>query len=211
VQEILLTEKSEFFKAACRNGWKEASSRIVRIPDVDVGAFHAYLNWVYREKVAVVSQNARDGKLDTMAEARPVFNELVELWLLADRLADARLQHLVANAITRLACGVPEPNWTEGITPETIFLIWSRTTAGRALRRIVIDFYANEAKSEALERVRDELHPEFIKDLMVKAIEMKNEGKDIHYVDRKDCYYHEHGDHENPRSQNGACCEDGAL
>ena len=44
VPETLLTDKSEFFKAACRNEWKETSSRIVKLPEVDVGAFNAYLN-----------------------------------------------------------------------------------------------------------------------------------------------------------------------
>lgn len=35
VPETLLMDKSEFFKAACRNEWKEVTSRVVKLPDVE--------------------------------------------------------------------------------------------------------------------------------------------------------------------------------
>jgi hypothetical protein len=43
VPESLLTDKSEFFKAACRNEWKEATSRVIKLPDVDNDVFRFYL------------------------------------------------------------------------------------------------------------------------------------------------------------------------
>lgn len=79
VPEALLTEKSEFFKAACRIGWQEASSRIIKIPEVDVGAFQAYIHWIYKEKVAVSSRHTPKAKFSNAAEAQPVFDDLVQL------------------------------------------------------------------------------------------------------------------------------------
>jgi len=99
VPETLLTEKSKFFEAACRNDWQEASTRIIKIPEVDTSAFKAYIHWIYKEKVAVSSQLTFDGKYNTMAEARPTLHGLIQLWLLADRFADAQLRNLVTNAI----------------------------------------------------------------------------------------------------------------
>ena len=47
VPESLLTEKSEFFQAACRNEWKEATSRVIKLPEVEPDIFSLYLFWVY--------------------------------------------------------------------------------------------------------------------------------------------------------------------
>jgi hypothetical protein len=53
IPEALLTKSFEYFQAARRNDWQEASSRIVRIPDVDVGTFNCYLHWVFRREITV--------------------------------------------------------------------------------------------------------------------------------------------------------------
>lgn len=53
VHESFLVEKSEFFQAACRNEWKETTSRIIILPEVEIDTFRAYLFWVYREQVPI--------------------------------------------------------------------------------------------------------------------------------------------------------------
>ena len=203
VPETLLTEKSEFFKAACRIGWQEASSRIIKIPEVDVGAFQAYIHWIYKEKVAVSSRHAPKAKFRNAAEAQPVFDDLVQLWLLADRLADAQLRNLASNA---MLCAIgrivgKSEDVTEAITPDTVALVWSRTTAGRALRRLIVDLYAQYVQPAILERIRDDLHPEFIKNIMMEAFWIKDGRQFSHPFLRGTCYYHEHEEHED------ICCE----
>jgi hypothetical protein len=194
VPETLLKEKSEYFKAQCRSEWEEASTRILLIPEVDVSAFKAYVHWIYKEEISVSSQHLLGGVPRIMPEVQPVFAELIQLWLLADRFADAQLQQFVTNAMIQAARSVNQanPDWTEGITPAMIALIWSKTTPGRALRRLVIDFYADEVDAENLERVMDELHPEFVMDLMLKSLRIKHDENHINYFSRSVCYYHEH-------------------
>lgn len=90
---------------------------------------------------------------------------------------------------------------TEAITPDTVALVWSRTTAGRALRRLIVDLYAQYVQPAILERIRDDLHPEFIKDIMMEAFWIKDGRQFTHPFLRGTCYYHEHEEHED------ICCE----
>lgn len=192
--ETLLIEKSEFFKAACRNEWKEASSRIIKIPEADVAAFKAYLHWIYKKEVSVSSQHALSGHAYNVAVARPVLCDLVHLWLLADRLADSQLRNLTSNAMLRVLSRIPlhGQDWTEAITPEMTVLVWSKITARRALRSLIIDLYAQCVEEEHLDRVRDQLHPDFVKDLLMEVFRMKGRKADIPYLRRDACWYHEH-------------------
>lgn len=207
VPQTLLTEKAEFFRAACRNEWQEASTRIVKIPEVNVGAFKAYIHWIYKEKVAVRSQHALAGHSYNTAVAQPVLYDLVHLWLLADRLADTQLRNFAINAMLRvmIQAYTSDQDWTAAITPDMITLVWSKSTSGRALRRLIVDLYARSVKAEHLERVREELHPEFIKDLMIKFIRVRDEKDVIGIFYGSACYYHEHEEHE------AQCCRYGAL
>lgn len=198
VPVTLLTEKSEFFKAARRNEWKEASSRIVKIPEVDVNAFKAYIHWIYKEKVALRSQHALAGHSYTTAAAQPVLHDLVHLWLLADRLADTQLRNIAINAMVRvmIQAYTSDQDWTAAITPDMIALVWSKSTSGRAVRRLIVDLYARRLKAEHLERIRDELHPKFMKDLMMKFIRVRDEKEPVGIFYGGVCHYHEHEEHE---------------
>jgi len=68
----------------------------------------------------------------------------------------------------------------------------------------VVDFYADGANSDYLERIREELHPEFIKDLMVKAMDMRDVEPHMSHDLRSVCYYHEHDDYEVVRCKKSA-------
>ena len=51
--ESLLTEKSEYFTAACRGEWTEATTRTIKLQDINVEAFGSYVFWVHRGELAV--------------------------------------------------------------------------------------------------------------------------------------------------------------
>jgi hypothetical protein len=196
IPEALLTKSFEYFQAARRNDWQEASSRIVRIPDVDVGTFNCYLHWVFRREITV--QHELKKGYTSAQGAHGALEDLAKLWLLADRLADTRLRNLAIDTLHRVISAVvpDEDDWIEGITPEMTVLIWSATTAGRALRRLVLDYYAWAADSSSLELAKDKCHPEFLKDLLMKVMGIKEgerSGSWETHVKGNACYYHEHG------------------
>lgn len=193
IPEALLVDKSEFFTAACRNKWKESTSRTMEIPEVNVDAFYAYVYWVYWEMVPVSS--GRKKSFCSAAECEPTLNELVELWLLADRFADTRLRDLCMDALTKVTYSIysAEKNWIKAFPPEMTARIWSSTTRGRALRRFVIDVYESKVTENNLNEVTESFHPDFLVDLATKMMRMKGgEGNMVWAIFDGRCHDHEH-------------------
>lgn len=99
VTVLLLTESSASFKAACSKNWmeNEEQSRIIKIAHVCPLAFKAYLFWIYKGDIAIDTSFrllfGTDQQDDnTVHKATEALQDLVELWLLADRFADTKLQ-----------------------------------------------------------------------------------------------------------------------
>jgi len=64
--------------------------------------------------------------------------------------------------------------------PELVTLVWSATTPGRSIRRLIIDYYAKHIGAAVIKAGVSEYYLEFTRDLLVKAIEVvKNDEEDI--------------------------------
>lgn len=198
VPEYILTEKSEFFKAACRNGWKEATTRIIRIPDVDPDAFYAYVHCIYRGESAIRSWS--NISFLTTAGAEPTLTDLVQLWLVSDRLSNNWLRNRTIDTLVTIAKTFVAKNiingWTMAFTPDMICHIWAATTCGRALRRFIVDVYESQVRVEELDRVRDKCHPEFLADLLITTMQRRNGRMNKLWNQRLGCHYHEHDEGE---------------
>jgi hypothetical protein len=210
VPESLLTDKSEFFKAACRNEWKEATSRVIKLPDVDNDVFRSYLFWIYREKVAIRNGVYLEVKDDDVGLAElaqrccAIHTSLAQLWILADRLADVRLRNAV---IDEMAPGLskeygtppaPEKDALQYFPPALTTLVWSNTTADRPLRRLALDYYNDCVWAREVKHRLDEFQPVFLGDFMVAAM-LKAEKSEVYHSSPQEkieehgrCYYHEH-------------------
>ena len=193
VPEELLVEKSKFFQAACRNEWKEAKSRVVKLPDVDPASFNCYLLWVYRGRLPV--RNEWDMYSDGWQERHlAVQSNLVKLWILADRLADARLRNAIMDEMVT-ATGKLESRFESVLfNPEMTALAWSATTAGRPLRRLILDYYVLYVSVEDVEKDVDKHPPEFVKELMLDSLRMVDANCSNWRipVEMGRCHYHEH-------------------
>jgi hypothetical protein len=177
-----LTETSDFFKAACRDGaWLESTSRTIKLPEVEPDVFNAYLLWVHRKEHPTAPSD----------DAFELVEDLVRLWLLADRLADFRLRNAVIDAIL-----VELNDFTTSLNvfpPELAAQVWTATTQGRSIRRLIVDYYAKHVGATIVRGEVTEYHPEFTKDLLVKAIEVvKNDEENICPSMRDSCFYHEY-------------------
>lgn len=177
-----MTETSDFFKAACRGtAWIESTSRIIKLPDVEHDVFNAYLLWVHRQEFPTAHAD----------DALELIDDLVRLWLLADRLSDERLCNAVIDAIlVELNDSITTMN---AFPPELAAQIWSATTPGRSLRRLVIDYYAKHVRVKFVKAEMAEYHPDFTKDLMVKAMEIvEDDDHNICPSKRDPYFYHEY-------------------
>jgi hypothetical protein len=193
VPERFLTEKSEFFQAACRNEGKEAKSRLIKLPDVEPEIFNSYLFWVYRDTLLIRNEWAF-GEGDWEDVAHAVQSSLVKLWILADRLADARLRNALMDEMVTATGRLELASEFVLFPPEVTVLAWSATTASRSLRQLILDYYVFYVLAKDVEKDVDEHHPEFVKELMLASLRMVDERCANWQVpvDKNGCHYHEH-------------------
>lgn len=202
ITQGLLVEHSALFEAACRNDWKEATTRTIKLPDVNNETFYAYLYWTYKEKIPLDTDwNRGDGPDVYACDAMPTLEEIIKLWLLADRLITAKLRNAAADTILRILKHIPDVgDMDEAFPASTIALIWSATTKDRALRRIVIDVYAYRVHPQIIEGSIEDYHPDFVKDLALKGLRIgQGLEKNQCPTSQQPGHYHEL-DRSHPRS-----------
>lgn len=156
--------------------------------------FHAYVYWIHKEKVPFdidCDRGACPAIYDD--EARPTLDEIIKLWLLADRLMTAKLRNAAADAIDSILDIIdPESDMQDVFPASTIALIWPATTKDRAIRRIVIDFYAYMVYPETIEDNLEHYHPEFVRELALKALNITQElTGNVHPAQKVVGHYHE--------------------
>jgi len=182
VPECLLVETSEYFKAACRDGtWLESTSRTIKLAKVEPEIFNAYLLWVHRKDLPTAPSD----------DAFELVEDLVRLWPLADRLADFRLRNAVIDAIIVELNGFTT---SHNVFPHDLAAqVWSATTPGRSIRRLIVDYYAKHIGAAIVKGEVADYHPDFTKYLLVKAIEVvKNDEENVCPSKRDSCFYHEY-------------------
>lgn len=196
VPQALLIEHSDYFRAACQNEWKEATSRVIKLADVNADAFNNYLYWVHEKKVSV------NRPLGVLCEGNipnfvPWVNNMANLWLLSDRLADERLRNEVLDI---LADRIESIHLVLGAIPAgMINKIWSTTTPGRALRRLIVEYYAQSVTASEILPSINELDWSFKQEVMLRMMEEKeDDDRKCFSLSFGPCYWHEH-DKQHPQ------------
>lgn len=119
VHKHLICASSKFFNAACSKLWLEGKEKLVRLPEVKVETFRAYVVWVYAGKIAVNKSNLKDE-----------FRQTVGLYLLGDILDDLVLRDEAMKTM------VTKPMASDGAL---VGQIWDSTTLGSRLRQMIVD------------------------------------------------------------------------
>jgi hypothetical protein len=152
VHRHLVCANSKFFKAACSKLWAEGEEKIVRLPEVKVDAFQAYLVWVYTGKV-VFNGEAPRHKL----------RAIIDLYLLGDILDDLLLRNTAMRSLV-----IHIPGWSVIPSVGLVNHIWASTPAGSPLRQVIIDIIVKRVGRANLERCVTVDHPaEFLHDMAV--------------------------------------------
>jgi hypothetical protein len=130
IHKDLICANSKFFKAACSKLWTEGREKIVRLPEVKVEIFQAYIVWVYSGKVSV---NGSPGS-SAADKASAELNETTELYLLGDVLDDLQLR----NAAMR-AWVLKTKIWNIQPATSVINQVWDSTLPGSLFRKMIVD------------------------------------------------------------------------
>lgn len=213
VPQEFLAKDSLFFRAACSHKRpdkeEEGQASVVKLYGVELESFKAYLFRAHKGEIGIATEfpkNAVDDRYRQQQTAS-ILASLAKLWLLGNRLQDTRLRNSVMDAFLHAMID----GWScvndvvELLPPATIFLIWSASSTGCALRRLVLNCYLRHSLPWTLQGCLYELHGDFVRDLMMLALHREGRTRDNPPFDTQCCEYHDH-DEEHPRCRDS---EDG--
>ncbi|KAK6430781.1 hypothetical protein LTR95_013059 [Oleoguttula sp. CCFEE 5521] len=153
VRKDYICAKSKFFEAACSTRWLEGQEKTVELRDVEPTIFAQYVHWIYHNKL----------NLPDCADSSPVHrDELLDAYLLADRIDDMELRNYLVSQIhsdMRRRALQPGCDW--------LHRIFEGTSAGSPLRKLVVDWYVKR-RTRDNSRVK-EYPAEFVEKLLVVA------------------------------------------
>lgn len=155
VHKHLICAKSKFFEAACSKLWAEGTEKIVRLPEVKVDAFQAYLVWVYTGRVAV-----------NKGAPRHQLRAIIELYLLGDVLDDVLLRNAAMRSLV-----INIPVWNVVPSVSLVTHIWASTPTKSPLRQLIIDIVVKRVGRASVETCVSVDHPaEFVHSIAVVSL-----------------------------------------
>lgn len=141
VYHDLVTNRSEFFRAARSERWTKDPSKPAELKDHEPEIFATYLHCVYFNRIQEQAANDADveavknsptGQQGVVADA--LFESRVKLYLLADEMQDRITTNLASDDIIRLAGALALYPSASAIT-----LAYASTLDGSNLRKLLVD------------------------------------------------------------------------
>lgn len=155
VHRHLVCANSKFFEAACSKLWAEGKENLVRLPEVKVDVFQAYLVWVYTGKVAVNRE-----------VPRRQLRAIIDLYLLGDVLDDLLLRNA---AVRSLVINIPIWNVIPSIN--LVNHVWASTPTKSPLRRVIVDVIVKRVGRASMGHCVTVDHPpEFLHSIAVASL-----------------------------------------
>jgi hypothetical protein len=138
IESEALTRRSLFFRKALSGGFKEATERVVKLPEDDPEIFGNYLHHVLTNEFSVLS--------DPLVRERDHGDEekeaLMELYVFAEKIQDTKSKNAIVRALI-VYCHEPRPNnkvWTIG--PAVTRLLYEGTSPGSMMRKVLVEMKA---------------------------------------------------------------------
>lgn len=137
----LITKSSPFFAAALNGNFREANSKVVNLPEDDIDAFALFVRWLYVGEINGQLFGSKDqhpilgvcsGKKDAKASLDASTKLYLQACILGDKLGCPVFHDLAMIEVLRC-------HHAEGITPETMRVVFENSAAGSKLRQFAID------------------------------------------------------------------------
>ncbi|KAF2166202.1 hypothetical protein M409DRAFT_66695 [Zasmidium cellare ATCC 36951] len=197
IHKELLTAASPFFAAALNSTFAEGLDQTVRLPEEKPESFEWFLQWLYTGTLTTqpttsdplatppphrastppplphhphahahahptLHDIALDGDLRNTAGS-PKYFLLLDLYALSDRLLTTPLSNHILTTIARLS------ESTNSVpTPSDTWILYDTIPSTSPLRTLILDLFAYKKTDKLLETHKDDWHPRFLRDLVVK-------------------------------------------
>lgn len=184
VHEGLVRASSEFFDKAMRRDWKEATDRVVKLPNDDPTVFRLYVHWLYSGTLPCqIDEPNPTGNLEYLQLAKA---HVLGIKLLVKRFADATVDAIIEKAHSIASDG---HSWfPDG---EAIRYLYANTLPSSPVRRLLVDFYVSCGNKDWVAEwdSPEERPSEFLFDLAVGLYEKQT---CVNPLQAEPCAYHQH-------------------
>lgn len=200
IHKDLLTAESPFFAAALNGTFAEGLDQTVHLPEEKPEIFEWFLWWLYTGSLTTpapgdchtepihrrmgmsgsISPSFQshvthsDGDLRNSAGS-PKYFLLLDLYSLSDKLLTTSLNNHVVDTVARLS-----ENTNSVPTPSDTWILYDNIRDSAAMRKLVLDLFAYKKTDKLLESHKDEWHPRFLRELVVKLKRPGLESIDRH-------------------------------
>lgn len=159
-----LTLRCPFFAAALSNRtWKEAQTRVIKLPEEDPSAVGLYLDWVYRDRLPTHSHYPVD-------QAGAVYLSLAKLYVFGERVLDVAIRNAIVEDFIAFSSVINHglPGYQYYPSAAAIDAIYEGTTEESPMRRLLVDLYARHGEREWL---AEEMPAAFCRDVARELME----------------------------------------
>ena len=152
VHESILCNSSLFFKTALSGPWNESKEHNFKLPEDDPELFALYLHWLCFAQISVMIEE--DAAKEEAVEHRyKVYHNLVDAYVLGDKLLDDKFQNSAIDAIVEV-CSTPDAHDGKKYYPgvDVIRHAYNITTKSSIIRKLFVDMFVNAAAAKWLSR-----------------------------------------------------------
>jgi hypothetical protein len=171
VYETYLSQDSAFFKAALKKQWTEGQTRIIKLPEELLEPMQHYIEHLYGGKLPTHNLTA---ETTSKIETEP-YDMLAQLYVLGERVLNAKYQNAVTREILRLSklsYGPQATCWYPGAS--TINILYQGTTSHSPIRRMMVDFGVYSGSQSWFKETRDPgYYFDFSRALIQKVVDQK--------------------------------------
>ncbi|KAI4738494.1 hypothetical protein E4T50_11035 [Aureobasidium sp. EXF-12298] len=205
IHKDLLTAESPFFSAALNGAFAEGLDQTVHLPEEKPEIFEWFLWWLYTGSLTsptstnceIEPRRHRLRALDAMpgfpghqglpqhvthtdgdlrnSQGSPKYFLLLDLYALSDKLMTTTLCNHIVDTIARLS------ESTNSVpTPSDTWILYDNIRDNAPMRKLILDLFAYKKTDKLLESHKDEWHPRFLRELVVKLKRPGLESLDRH-------------------------------
>ncbi|KAK5164052.1 uncharacterized protein LTR77_010143 [Saxophila tyrrhenica] len=177
---------SDFFRAACDGNWKEATDKVIRVPEAEPSVFQFYLAWLYTDRIDLDQNFAIKGQYDAV-ELSQTYLSLLNAYIFGDIIQDVAFRNALIDKM--LVLSKQTDKWPH---PREAAKLCQSVSIGSKMVRLLADGYACTFSAETFSRELPNLPAELIK--LIAAL--SNEERYMSNAERRPLgrlkgFYHE--------------------
>lgn len=181
----MIRGSSDFFNKALGNEWKEATERVVKLPEDKLDIFRLYMHWLYCDTIPTKTTKP---KLDNEHK------RLAKAYILGDKVQDLGFCDAIMDAIIHKMYSAGGGKGHAHPNINTIVYVYKRTLPSSKLRQVYAALHAYHADETWHNKwaKRDELPKDFLLDMAMLYVDKSANMNPLNLFEST-CKYHQHG------------------